>query len=157
MWNVSKKKFGHHRIKRHMTDVHTKEKKFQCKICQKYLKTNENLNFHKKSHNKALKCSICPKMFQTRYYLNDHIKQGHENLRGFECEICSKKLNRKTNLKNHQKAHDKNHPKPYKCQRCDFSFHFIAQYKKHQQLHECRDKRIAAMRNPVKCDSILQK
>ena len=140
-------------IKRHMISSHQNEKKFQCKICKKYYKTKYALKIHIQNHDKKFKCQICFKLLPDPGHLNTHIKNYHENPGNFECEICSKKFNRKSHLKIHQNTHDKNCPKPYKCIRCSFSTDRKWILEKHEKMHVNLDKKIAAMKNPIKCQT----
>jgi len=139
-------------LNQHIRDVHAKDRRFQCYICQKSLKSDQGLKIHIQTHKKALRCSICLKMFSAQMVLNNHIKTIHKNPGKFECEMCDKKFNQKINLKAHQKYHDKNRQKPFKCQRCDFATDNTLSYKSHQNVHERQDKKFAAMKNPIKCE-----
>jgi len=66
--------------------------------------------------------------------------------------ICGKKSNTNNHLKIHQKTHDKNRSKPFKCQRCDYTTDNNSNFKVHKTTHERQDKKIAAMKNPLKCE-----
>jgi len=139
-------------IKSHLKIFHATGQKFQCKICSKSFKSALYLNNHEKTHNKSHKCEICNKMYPSLGRLNHHKKEIHENLRIFECEICSKKFNQKYHMQNHQKIHDKNRLKSFKCHRCDYETDAKQSMKFHQAFHERQDKKVAAMRNPLKCN-----
>jgi KRAB domain-containing zinc finger protein len=138
-------------LKHHILSVHAKSGEFQCKICQKSFKILKSLKTHLKLHNKKFKCTTCSKMFGSKGTLNEHIRNKHKNRESFQCETCDKKFNIKQNLQKHQKTHDRNRPKPYKCQRCIYSTDNPCHLKIHQKFHENQDKKIAAMKNPLKC------
>ena len=139
-------------MQKHIDSFHTKERKYQCQICQKSFMRVETLLNHVKTHNKRFECQICSKLFPSQGTLNNHIKQTHENPGSFECQICSKKFNRKETLKNHQKVHDRNRPKPYKCQRCCYATDKNWDMKLHEKAHENQDKKLAKIKNPLKCE-----
>ena len=141
---------------KHIRNVHTEDRIYQCQICQKTFKSVSVLNNHIQSHNKKFDCSKCSKIFSTQSYLNMHIKHYHENPNNFECESCGRKFNQKSNLKTHQKVHEKNRPQPYKCQRCDYLTGYKFSYIAHQKSHEREDKKIATMKNPIKCEKCLK-
>jgi KRAB domain-containing zinc finger protein len=139
-------------LKKHIREVHTDDRKFQCQRCQKGFKSKQKLKIHILIHNKAVKCLICSKMFPNKSAIKRHVKQIHENPGSFECETCGKKFNRRFYLKYHQKTHDKNRPKPFKCQRCDYTTDKLGHYNYHQKSHEYQDQKFAAMINPQKCE-----
>jgi len=144
-----------HAMQRHINNKHTKERKFQCKICQKRFKLDYSLKHHIKLHNKSHECKICKRKFSLQNFLTKHLKDFHENPNSFKCETCGKKFNTKKNHKEHQKTHDKNRPKPFKCQRCNYATDTNQNYKKHQEFHERQDKKVSAMKNPIKCKKCL--
>lgn len=86
-------------LERHMTDKHKKESKLfkcqecdkilssvrnlenhvvamhrNCKLCNKNVKNNEDLMFHKKDHTT---CNVCGGYFTTKYGLGRHLKLQH--------------------------------------------------------------------------------
>jgi len=147
-----KKMYKPYSINLHLKNLHAIGKYFQCKICPKSFKSAHYLNTHKKLHNKSHKCDICSKVFTIASHLKQHNKDFHENGKRFECESCGIKFNIKGNLKRHQKTHDKNRPKPFKCQRCDYATDTKHSFKRHQETHDRQDKKLAAMKNPIKCE-----
>jgi stress-induced morphogen len=149
---ICHKMLKYNSLNSHRRNVHATAQDFQCKICSKSFKSAYYLKRHEKRHNKEIQCEICNKMFSTVGKLAQHKKECHENKRSFECEICNKKFNQKGNLKRHQKTHDKNRSKAFKCSRCDYVTDIQTNHKIHQQSHDRRDKKFAAMKNPLKCE-----
>jgi len=139
-------------MKSHLKNFHATDKNFKYEICSKAFKSLRYLNIHGRIHNKTHKCDICNKMFSYAYDLNTHKKEYHENVKSFKCEICNKKFNQKGTLKDHQNTHDKNRPKPFKCLRCDFATDHQTNFVRHQKSNEHQDGKIAAMKNPIKCE-----
>jgi KRAB domain-containing zinc finger protein len=136
----------------HMKTVHGTRKVFQCEICNSSFNTKHNLIRHERIHDKKFSCKICNKKYAEKEQLNKHQNHFHENLKTQTCDICGKKFADKANLKQHLNIHDENRPRPFKCQRCGHAATTMQRYKKHLKSHEYQDKRIAAMKNPQKCD-----
>ena len=138
-------------LQRHITNIHKNERKFQCQICQKSFKLDYSLKLHIQNHNKTFECQTCSRKFPTQGILKKHVKDNHENPKSFGCDICGKKFYLKSTLYRNKKIHDKNRLKPYKCQRCGYSTDSKRNFKLHKKGHEKRDKKFAAMKNPLKC------
>jgi len=139
-------------LSNHMNSIHGNKGSFQCKICDKSFKYNQNLTRHEKIHDKKFECIICDKKFAHEREVKRHQKHFHENLKKATCDVCGKMFADKANLTQHSKVHDKNRPKPFKCHRCDHAATTMQRFKKHLTFHENQDKRFAAMKNPEKCD-----
>jgi len=137
----------------HIKTYHETDQKFQCKICSMILKTQKQLKYHEKTHNKNFQCDICDRKFVTPFYLKKHKTEVHENPGSYECNVCNKKFNYKSSLMNHQPRHkDKTIFKTFECERCGFKVENRNNLKKHQKLHEMKDKKFAEMKNPLKCE-----
>ena len=132
--------------------VHDLKKNFKCKLCEKSFRNAQNLKRHERIHDKKLECKVCNKKYAQREELIRHQKHFHEDLKTETCGICGKKFADKTNLNQHLPTHDKNRPKPFKCERCEYSATTKQRFKNHMIFHENQDKRFAAMINPKKCD-----
>ena len=135
----------------HLRVTHSTEENFHCEICSKSFKALNYLNSHKKSHDKKFDCKICSKKFRWAAALRKHTRDYHDNPKSFACQICDSKFNCKSSLKLHMKRHDKNRPKPFECQRCGFRMDNSSHFVRHQKSHVRQDERIAAMKNPLKC------
>jgi len=139
-------------MNRHISAVHTDIKKFQCDICSFETKTMQNLKAHKKGHNKELECEVCKKTFAIKSRLNLHMKTVHSKPESYVCETCGKEFDKNKNLIYHQKVH-KEKTKKFKCDRCPYAFYAIRDLKRHQETHVKEDARVAAMKNPLKCET----
>jgi hypothetical protein len=165
----------------HMTINHDPQRQFKCNFCPKICNTDKNLKKHEKIHNKNFECHICNKKFTIPSILRHHLRI-HNNSRIYACKFCEKKYNWKSNFDahlkthdkdrqkkyqcqqcsysgdrkesytNHLKTHNKNRPKPLKCQRCDYATDMQYNFKNHQKYHERQDIKVAAMKNPLKCE-----
>jgi len=149
---ICNKMFSAIYIKDHLRTFHSIDKNFSCKICSKSFKTALYLFMHEKTHNKKFQCDICSRKFSTKTQLNKHKMDIHENPKRFECDKCDKKYNQNKSLISHQKTHDKKHQKQFKCHRCGLTTNNKNTFKIHQQSHDRKDKKIAAMKNPLKCE-----
>ena len=69
----------------------TKDKYYQCEICNKESKTLSNLKRHKRIHTgeKPFKCDTCDKSFGLKATLIGH-RETHNNIKSFECKTCGK-------------------------------------------------------------------
>lgn len=66
-------------LKHHISEVHKKEKPFQCKYCHKRFARNHSRNQHQRLHTgeKPFQCQLCFKSFTHGSYMNNCIKQHH--------------------------------------------------------------------------------
>ena len=70
------------------------EKKFNCKVCDKTLRTKEAIKSHVDKINenkiKVFKCESCEKEFSAKNSLKEHHKSIHLSQKNFKCEKCPK-------------------------------------------------------------------
>ncbi|CAH1109247.1 unnamed protein product [Psylliodes chrysocephalus] len=121
-------------LKRHLQVVHSREKKYSCKICFKCFADNSNLKNHLKIHS-GIKDHVCPECGK-RFYTNTHLKIHsvvHTGERNYKCDLCEKSFANKSHLNAHLKVHtgEKNHS----CSICPKSFPDNSQLKKHFATH----------------------
>ena len=62
-------------LNQHINDLHIKERKFQCKICDKFFSSAPALYLHNKRHEKKFECHVCSKMLPTKGHLVNHRNQ----------------------------------------------------------------------------------
>ncbi|XP_076628953.1 uncharacterized protein LOC143345562 isoform X12 [Colletes latitarsis] len=94
-------------------------KHFECKICNKYFRTESNMLNHSKLHGQRYSCDYCGKSFKDKYLVRIHLRM-HTGEKPFECKICFKRYARASGLKLHMIAHTGR--KPYVCNICGRSF-----------------------------------
>ena len=92
-------------LKNHQT-THISQRKFNCKICGKELKSKSSLNGHEKTHSKnnRYKCQTCTKFFDVKASFERH-NRIHTGEILFECITCGRGFNDKTNLTKHIRSH----------------------------------------------------
>uniref|UniRef100_A0A286Y0V5 Zinc finger protein 445 n=1 Tax=Cavia porcellus TaxID=10141 RepID=A0A286Y0V5_CAVPO len=146
----------------HEQGIHSQEKPFKCRVCEKAFKWSSNCIRHEKIHSgvKPYKCSVCEKAFQRlsayRLHQETHAKQKVEpslceddlhysteldssprDRRGekpFDCSQCRKSFHCKSYVLEHQRIHTQE--KPYKCARCRKSFRWRSNFTRHVRLHQ---------------------
>ena len=105
MCNVCGKVFCSTIILKQHKLVHTDEKPFQCKKCDKKFKRKGDLNVHVKVVHDQIKnhtCEICSRSFGRKQDLNKHIR-CHTGIRDYVCLICDMKFTRSCHLRRHEK------------------------------------------------------
>ena len=150
------------KVKSRNSNPNPKEKRYQCKTCEKTFATSQNLNVHQRIHTgeKPFECKTCLKSFSRKNILEAHerIHTGekpykckyckkcftqprcmklHETIHTgevpYECKTCTKKFTQKCILKQHERTHTGE--KPYKCRYCNKSFSQLSSLQLHQRSH----------------------
>lgn len=118
--------------------VHTGETPFECDICHKRFRANQNLTMHKKRHmgeaGRIYSCEYCEKKFVRNTELSTH-KRIHTGEKPYECQVCHKRFRANQNLTNHKKTHMGEILKVLKCEHCDKAFKRKIDRKIHLRTH----------------------
>ena len=125
------KTFNHKRI-------HSKERPFECKQCEKKFTQSHNLSIHKRIHTgvKPFKCDQCDYKCTRSDSLTVH-KRIHTGERPFECNQCEMKLTTSSNSTDHKRTHTGE--KPFHCDRCEYKCRTSSSLTRHRRIHtfEC--------------------
>lgn len=106
--------------------------KFQCHICQAWLRGERGLQFHLRythyDREKTHICEVCRKQYPTSRALLRHRQIVHVAEK-FECEFCGAKFKQALNLKEHRTIHTGE--VLYSCEYCDKSMNSRANFYVH--------------------------
>ncbi len=107
----------------------------KCEYCDKILCDKRSLAFHIDAvHNqlKNFECHICTKKFATQTNLRSHlISHSTENVK---CQICNQTFKNRVSLQSHKKYHNEKSRK-YQCKECDKRFFAWTHLIRHEATH----------------------
>ncbi|GFY45074.1 hypothetical protein TNIN_368981 [Trichonephila inaurata madagascariensis] len=114
--------------------MNTKEKSFQCDVCEKKLSSKQNLARHKHLHTGTppYLCSVCGKGFRQYANFKEHMRR-HTGEKPFRCNVCQKCFSGSSNLTVHIRTHTKE--KPFQCPLCKNKFSQSNNLKRHIRKH----------------------
>lgn len=112
----------------------------KCIVCQKVLKTSNNLLYHIMStHSKAKphSCKFCNKSFRYELTMDNHMLAVHKNLLTYiSCDLCNKKCLSEEKLTIHKSFKcPKRIKQTFKCDTCGFTARARRQFECHLQSH----------------------
>ena len=105
-------------LQKHMEEVHKKEKRFSCSVCD--YKTNRSTYLrvhHDGEHNgKRYKCDKCDVEVKIKSSLKSHDMMMHE--KPYNCSECDYKTGSKVTMRSHEETMHRG--VNYKCNQCEF-------------------------------------
>ncbi|XP_053622233.1 zinc finger protein ZFP2-like [Plodia interpunctella] len=112
----------------------TNEKRYECKICHRYLSGISSLKAHNRTHTgeKPYECNVCSNRFSQKAHLEMHVRI-HTGGKPYECNICHTRFTQKINLQRHFRSH--NGEKPFECNICLNRFTRKSALLRHSILH----------------------
>ena len=103
-----------------------------CDVCNKSVKTEHNLNLHKKSHD-TVYCDKCDFNCEGRKRLQSHVYRKHvETKDSHVCHVCSKTVSTSQQLKSHLQIHG---DEEFRCEYCGKMFKVEKNMQKHIIMH----------------------
>lgn len=110
----------------------TKVKEFECEICRKRFKSQNNLNNHVELHKMKYVCEQCGMEFKFKYGLTKHLRT-HSGEKSYLCAICGKTFGCLSSQKIHLLTHVGE--RPYICDICGQSFTQRSPMMLHRRKH----------------------
>jgi hypothetical protein len=85
--------------------IHTREKPFNCCVCEKLFSWSGELTKHMRFHagEKAFPCLLCKKGFLRKNSLNNHMKIHHKE-KSHQCFVSKELFDDGSNMRRHMKA-----------------------------------------------------
>lgn len=107
---------------------------FQCKKCQRILKTTSGMISHTKLHLgiKNYLCGYCLRKFSGKTARDRH-ERVHTGVKPYQCDICQRRFRIKSGLTKHKVTHTK--IKNYKCATCHKRYTQSSSLLRHQKKH----------------------
>lgn len=113
--------------------VHTKEKKYACSLCNCKYRRIDNLTAHMKKHERG------PEVVRPIRIANvvtvDPLEIDQEDKKTFLCSLCPRRYSSASGLQHHQRSHSNGPLKQFKCDTCDKTFTQSASLRTHLKIH----------------------
>ncbi|XP_070547057.1 zinc finger protein 883-like [Ptychodera flava] len=105
-----------------------------CPVCQKKFGSNWNLTIHMRLHSgdKPFKCRPCDKAYTSKQSLIEHQQSVHSDVKPILCEVCGKRFHRQVHLRRHMVQHLE---RKYQCRTCGMRFLEFGKFTAHTKKH----------------------
>ncbi|XP_013388612.1 zinc finger protein 37-like [Lingula anatina] len=127
---------------KHEVLVHSAEKPYYCKCCNKGFLSESGARYHKKMlQNKVKKphlCQFCSRRFSVKAELEMH-ERRHTGEKPYTCRICGKTFSRKDSVLFHVRSHTGE--RPHQCRFCEKAFkRHVSRLKHEKAMHKKKPK-----------------
>lgn len=115
---------------RHMQQLHSDERPYECEFCEYKCKCKTNLKRHIELHKDERRfiCELCGASFHAHATLKEHHAYVHSDVRGFVCPNCGKGFKGRSGLRRHIRSHSD--ARPFICF-CGQSYKRMSHLKRH--------------------------
>lgn len=142
--------FSKSEYNRHTKRMHSKERPFICKLCNKSFTINQDLRQHMRNIHENIRnfqCDICGHGSLTVTNLRYHKKIVHESTAQHPCDLCSETFNKKPLLWKHKRT---KHRGANICDICGVSLMTSTYLKTHRLSHDESNKKFSCPVCPTK-------
>lgn len=88
----------------HMNQVHSTDKRYECKVCGARKGSESHLRVHERIHSEPkFQCSFCPKKLSSEQTLTAH-ERHHTGEKNFKCSMCSAAFTSSKGLRAHMRG-----------------------------------------------------
>jgi len=86
--------------------IHTGDRTYKCRMCDKAFSQSGHLNIHMRVHmgDKPYKCHMCDKAFSVSGSLNRHMRV-HTGDKPYKCSLCNKRFSNSSTLQRHNRSY----------------------------------------------------
>jgi uncharacterized Zn-finger protein len=132
---------GNFQFLKHFSTAHPKDEiRYQCFICQGFVKKYRSYTRHIESHTgRRFECDVCNQKFSQKITLVTHLS-SHSSLKKFECKDCKLSFKQNSSLFKHRKQkHSSEVPTCHECNRTFVNKDTFQQHLKSKHNQQLKD------------------